>query len=30
MEDVVVKISTDAPGIPEVIKVNGTVYKVAK
>lgn len=30
MEDIVVKISTEAPDIPDVIKVNGKVYKIAK
>lgn len=30
MEDIVVKISTDAPEIPDVIKINGKIYKINK
>jgi hypothetical protein len=30
MEDIVVKISTKAPEIPDVIKVNGKIYKINK
>jgi len=30
VEDIVVKISTEAPEIPDVIKVNGRIYKINK
>jgi hypothetical protein len=30
MEDVVVKISTEAPQIPDAIKINDKIYKIVK
>ena len=30
MEDVIVKISTEAPQIPDAIKINDKIYKIVK
>lgn len=30
MEDVVVKVTTEAPQIPDIIKINGNVFVVEK